>query len=420
MTTYTWSTGPNTASISVSPSSTSTYTINGTNAGCLSSKVATIVVTPLPIISANNQTICPGGTATITASGATTYTWNTGFVGNPLTVSPAINTNYTVAGTSTGCANSKTVSVTVGTSLSIFISASQQSVCASGTSTLTASGATSYTWNTGSNATSIVVNPTTNTTYSVTGSNGACTGNNTTTISVVSAPALAITPGTPVSICQGNSATLTASGSYTSFVWTSPTVNGSSVAVTPSVNTSYTVSASGNGGCSTSSVVAVTVNQNPSASATSSMASCSSCSDGSVTVNVTGGSGPYSYLWNPGSVITPSLTNVAPACYTVNVSDANGCVTQASTCVSFATGITVNSNNNSLMIYPNPAQEYVNIIYTGKHFNYTLYNNLGQLISEGNNLENLGPINVSQFTKGVYMLVIINNNETVRKKLVID
>lgn len=418
--TYTWSTGANSANISVTPSVTTTYTVNGTSGACLSSKVATVVVTPLPVISANNQTICPGGTATITASGASTYTWSTGFVGNPLTVSPAVNTNYTVTGTNTGCTNTKTVSVTVGTSLSVFISASQQSVCASGASTLTASGATSFTWSTGSNATSIVVNPTVSTSYSVVGSNGACTGNTTSTVSVISAPALALSSNPSNNICQGSSTTLSVSGSYTSYVWTSPSVNGASVSVSPSVTTAYTVSANGNGGCSTSSVVTVTINPNPGATVSNSMASCSSCADGSATVSVSGGSAPYSYLWTPGAATTATLSGLAPGCYTVNVSDANGCAAQSTTCVGFATGVANTTPVSELLIYPNPAQTHVNIIYAGTRFDYVLYNNLSQLVAYGNKLQNVTSINVSEFAKGVYTLVITSNDQTSRKKLVIE
>ncbi|MBA3664739.1 MAG: S8 family serine peptidase [Bacteroidetes bacterium] len=418
--TYTWSTGPNTASISVTPTVTSTYTVNGTSGGCLSTMVATVMVNATPNVSVNNQTICPGGTATITASGATTYSWNTGFNGNPLTVTPATSTNYTVTGTSLGCANSKTVSVSVGTSLSVLISASQQSVCASGTTTLTASGATSYTWNTGSTAPSIVVSPTSNATYSVIGSNGACSGNNTTNISVVPAPAIALTASPSYSVCQGNTATLTASGSYTSYAWTSPNVNGASIAVSPSVSTNYTVTGSGNGGCTTSSVVALTINQNPSAVTSNTIASCSTCPNGAIDVSASGGSSPYTYTWMPGSNNTAYVFGVVPGCYTVSISDANQCTTQATTCVSFATGIASTVNSSALIIYPNPAQSFVTIEYQGMNFSYVVYNNLGQLISEKSANQNSANINVTEFAKGIYTLVIQQGNETTRKKLVIE
>lgn len=419
-TTYTWSTGPNTANISVTPTVTSTYTVTGTNAGCSSAQTATVVVTPLPTVNANNQTICPGGTATISASGATTYTWNTGFVGNPLTVSPAVNTNYTVTGTNAGCVNSKTVSVTVGTSLSVLISASQSSVCAGGSSTLTASGAASYSWNTGASSSAIVVNPTSSTVYSVTGSNGSCTGNNTTTVSVVATPPLNLSSSPSASICQGNTTTLTASGAYTSFVWTAPSVTAASVAVSPSVSTNYTVNANGNGGCSTSSIVSVTVNQNPTAVASNTNASCSTCPNGAIDASATGGSGTYTYLWMPGANTTPYVFGVVPGCYTVSVTDGNQCSSQATTCVSFATGINAKNNSEELQIYPNPAQDNVTIDYSGITFNYALYNNLGQLIIQKSNNFNSASIQISHLAKGVYLLLIENSNGTVRKKLIVE
>lgn len=48
------------------------------------------------------------------------------------------------------------------------------SVCLGNTATLTASGASTFTWSTGSNSTSIVVTPTANTTYTLSGSTGTC------------------------------------------------------------------------------------------------------------------------------------------------------------------------------------------------------------------------------------------------------
>ncbi len=50
-----------------------------------------------------------------------------------------------------------------------------------------------------------------------------------------------------------------------------------------------------------------------------------SSNDGSISPNVTGGTAPYMYLWNQGSV-TQNIINVIPGyTYCVNVSDANGC-----------------------------------------------------------------------------------------------
>ena len=51
--------------------------------------------------------------------------------------------------------------------------------------------------------------------------------------------------------------------------------------------------------------------------------------NGSLTINVTGGTTPYTYNWNNGSSV-PALTNLSPAGYTVTVTDINGCTTSNS------------------------------------------------------------------------------------------
>lgn len=68
----------------------------------------TINVNPLPTVSvASTETLlCAGQTATLTASGASTYTWSPVGSGNSIVVSPASTTSYTVNGTDpNGCGN---------------------------------------------------------------------------------------------------------------------------------------------------------------------------------------------------------------------------------------------------------------------------------------------------------------------------
>ncbi|HEX8517473.1 MAG TPA: gliding motility-associated C-terminal domain-containing protein [Bacteroidia bacterium] len=71
------------------------------------------------------------------------------------------------------------------------------------------------------------------------------------------------------------------------------------------------------------------------ASATGVNVTCNGLSNGSVTATVAGGTGPFTYDWNPGPapVTTASTTNTLPSrpagTYTVNVTDANGCTATA-------------------------------------------------------------------------------------------
>ncbi len=74
----------------------------------------TITINNNPVVTASSASVCTGTTATLTASGANTYTWNTGALGSTYTVAPNVSTTYTVVGTSTvGCSAQTTASVFV-------------------------------------------------------------------------------------------------------------------------------------------------------------------------------------------------------------------------------------------------------------------------------------------------------------------
>lgn len=112
---YRWSTGATTPSITVTTSGS--YSVTGTSAaGCSSTPSAIgVVVLPLPTVSVaagGPTSFCQGGSVTLTASGAASYRWSTGAT----TASISVNAsgNYSVVGTSTaGCsATSATTTVT--------------------------------------------------------------------------------------------------------------------------------------------------------------------------------------------------------------------------------------------------------------------------------------------------------------------
>jgi len=243
-TTYSWNTGATTSSIVVTPTVNTNYTITGSNNGCSSIKTVAVIVSQTPTVSVNSLTICSGGSYSLSASGATTYSWNTGATTSTLAVSPTSTTVYTVTGTTGGCSSIKTPTVTVLASPTITASANPTIICSGLTSTLTASGAGTYSWSTGGATTaSISVSPTVTTIYTVTGTVGS--GNNcsnTKTLSIVvnnSAPTVTLNASS-VNVCSGNSTTLSAVGA-TNYTWTPNNVYTSTTVVTPSVITIYTV-----------------------------------------------------------------------------------------------------------------------------------------------------------------------------------
>lgn len=322
--TYSWSTSANTASITVTPTANSSYTVVGTStAGCTNTTVATVTVNSLPVINVSGTTsICQNGTANLTAAGASTYTWNTGSTSANIAPSPTVTTSYTVNGTdANGCVNSTVQSVTVNPLPVVSISG-PTATCIGSSVNLTASGANSYSWSTGSTSVSISDMPTSNTSYTVTGTNTVTGCSNTASQAVVvnSLPTVAVS-GTSV-ICAGQTATITANGAST-YTWNAAAVS-NSITVNPTTNTSYTVTGANGAGCTNTAVATVTVNNLPTVTVSGTT---SICQNGSANLTANGAS---TYTWNTGATtanISPTLT--VTTTYTVDGTDANGCTNSA-------------------------------------------------------------------------------------------
>ncbi len=126
-------------------------------------------------------------------------------------------------------------------------------------------------------------------------------------------------------ICDG-SISLNPSGGdspYT-FNW-STTPPGSTNSITAQCAGTYTVTITDNLGCS--SIQSFDINQPDVlvANATATDESCNPGSDGTTIANPTGGTAPYTYLWNPGGIPTQGLSSLSAGSYTVTVTDANNC-----------------------------------------------------------------------------------------------
>ena len=210
--TYFWNTGVSTASVTLTPSAASNYTVTGTNTnGCSNTQTVTVNVNPLPVvIISGNNSVCNGNSATLTAGGASTYSWNTGSSNNPLIVTPVSTAVYTVTGTNANnCSNTATFTLTVNP-LPLVNITGNTTVCSGQSTTLTASGATGYVWNTGFPSAALTVSPTTATAYTVTGTDANnCSNTATVNVSVNSIPVLATTPNVTPASCGNADGSIT-------------------------------------------------------------------------------------------------------------------------------------------------------------------------------------------------------------------
>ncbi|MGZ3864084.1 MAG: T9SS type B sorting domain-containing protein [Bacteroidia bacterium] len=341
-TSFTWDAnagGVTTASATVTPAVYTTYTVTGSNGTCSTTAVVDVAISATPTISviANPVNVCASGTSTLSASGASSYTWSSGGTFPTTTVNPSATTVYTVTGiNSAGCTGTQTVSVGVTPFLSIFISANPSGVCSGGTTTLTASGASSYTWDANAGgvytATTSVI-PSAPTVYTVTGSSGACVATQTVYVPVVSSFS-ASAVASPSVICAGQTTTLTASGG-SSYSWSSNSGGGGGPTkiVTPSVSTVYLVTAT-NGTCTATQTVAVMVNPSPTITIDATPASV--CAGGTSVLTATSTTAT-SFTWSAnagGGGVTTAATAVSPPAttvYTVTGSDGTCTSTQTIT-----------------------------------------------------------------------------------------
>lgn len=319
-TTYSWSSGATTTSLTVSPISNTNYTVTGTTSGCTNTAVASVVVSSAFTLSVNNPTICTGNTATLSVSGANTYTWSNGFLGSTQTVSPISNTTYTVTGVNGSCTGSTTATVFINALPSITVNI--LTICAGKSGTLTAAGVSTYTWSTGVNTNSIVASPTVTSTYTVSGTNASgCTNSLVATFSVTQLPIISI--NSP-SICVGATATLIPTGA-TTYTWmTGSTLN--PLTVSPVVTSTYMVAGTLSG-CTNTAITTVTVNPLPIVSINSPII----CSGQLAFLSASGAS---TYTWSDGSNTNPlTVSPIATSNYSVLGISSLGCYGIASATV---------------------------------------------------------------------------------------
>ena len=207
---YVWSTGETTPSITVSVSDTYTVTVFDANT-CSSSASETVTVNPLPAVSVNSTTVCAGDSTTLTATtdaSDPTYLWSPGGATTAsINVSPISTTLYSVAVAdgATMCVNNASGTVTVNPLPAVGVNSA--TVCAGGSATLTATtsaGTPSYLWSPGGATTAaITVSPAGTTVYSVTVTDGTtgCASSGSGTVTVNPLPTVAILPATTNAEC---------------------------------------------------------------------------------------------------------------------------------------------------------------------------------------------------------------------------
>ncbi len=432
--TYTWAAGANsvTSNTPFYPLATQQYTLYGTNACGTGSTMITVSVNPTPtlVTSASPSVVCEGNSATLSVSGAATYSWAAATsTGSTLVVTPSGSSAYNVSGiSSAGCiANtSQIVLVNPNPTVTIGEALNQSIVCSGGSATLISSGADIYNWSTGPTTSSIVVNPQSTQIYTVTGTNTLtqCFSTNTIAISVF-IPTMAISSNT--SVCYGANITLTANAAPGStYLWN----NGSTftlVGITATTSATYSVVVNSgtlnNVFCSTSGSLLVTLFPTPSVNIVSTRTAI--CKGESTILSASGGT---AFVWTSPAATTASIQvspiNLSgPTLYSVAATNSNGCQGSATISVKVNACLGLNEldkENNLITIYPNPNNGNFTL-KVDSDMQLLLINELGQVIKELSfTNENQFQENIQGLSSGIYFIRGIHNGSIVQGKLVVS
>ncbi|HQQ94616.1 MAG TPA: hypothetical protein PLQ93_08690, partial [Bacteroidia bacterium] len=333
---YTWSNNSNSAFIVVSPSVTTSYTIQGlSSSNCMSYSVITLSVTSQPSVTVSpfNPSVCANSTLVLNANtngGTAPYTYS--WTGGPQ--NPAYSVSYTtgianetiVVTDANNCVSSGTVSITVAANPTL--NAPNNSICPGGSASLSVSGANSYTWLPSAvTGNSLVVSPTASVVYTVLGMaiNG-CTSSINSTLSVLQVPLLNLISQSITCASLGSAIVMT-SGGIGPFTYTwLPGLQTSSVVNGLNPNTYSIIVHDLGTGCSTSTVqVFNSLIPLSGILANSQSITCPGASSGTAAVlNISGGSASQNYLWTNGTMSTSvsSPTNLSAGQWTVTVTDA--------------------------------------------------------------------------------------------------
>ncbi len=335
----------NTLNPSVHPNDTTEYFLTiDIGGGCFGVDSVMVFVNS-PILDAGpDSTICSSDSLQLQATiGGGTFTWSpTTGLSDPLSLvpyaSPTSTTDYILEVTDgNGCIDADTVTITVSQAFTLDMS-NDTTICEGDCALLSASGATTYAW--GPNISlndSTLANPTacpsTTTLYTVIGYTGVCSDTSEVNVTVGVTPI--VDAGAAVSLCQGDTIQLTATGAA-NYAWT-PNVNISDVniadpLVSPSSTQEYFVTGSDALGCAAIDSVTVTVNPNPTVDAGADKGICISTSNGGSTATETlDGSGTGTPVWTPSSglsdpnIFTPIINPAVDTEYILTVTDVNLC-----------------------------------------------------------------------------------------------
>ena len=402
---------------------TTTYYIAYYNPQCIGNRYPnTVNVNDIPSSSFSVQNpVCYGNTGTVTYTGTpiagSTYTWNfggasanpgTGIGPHTITGNPGNTYNITLQVSANGCtSNVETHSIYFPTTLSVNIT-KNDATCGQNNGSATASpsgGLSPYTllWNNGQTTQSISNLAAGTYTLTVTDALG-CTTVNSVSISNIGAPVINTQVINNVSCFGGHNgkATVTATGSgFLTYQWSNGVSGSGNNSITSTIDTlsagTYFITVTDQNNCVSVTSIQITQPSQLIANYNSTNISCPGLTNGTITMQPSGGTPPYNYNWAHGSSQS-SLTMLSEGTYTVTVTDANGCTAIQTINIVAPDSITINFTIHNVSCFgQNDGSISANVSGGTPPYTY-LWNNGSQ------------SANLSNLTAGLYTINVTDAN----------
>jgi hypothetical protein len=387
---YDWNTGSSDSAITVSQ--TGIYQVLTTDSAlCIYADTIDVVIDPLNSLELGNDTsLCDYSPFNLDAGiGFDNYIWSTGETTQSIYIDSS--GTYYVTATNTSC------SVTVIDSLQVTFNALpiaeagiNDTICPGDNGTLSASGGISYQWSSGAVIQTMNATPITSTTYFVTVTNSlGCTAID--SASIIVYPAVISNILDTDASCGLDNGTVTVIpsggiGPY-SYQWNTTPPQYTSTITDLSAGTYTVIITDDATGCTSTNTVVISDIQMLSVAVHNLNSANCGMSNGSISAQPSGGTAPFTYLWNSIPVqYSNILTNVPAGVYCVTVTDNNGC--SVSSCGSvFSIGYaapevcmvsTDTATNHCIVVWEKPVTNGIDQYYIYRESSISgIYNHIG-------------------------------------------
>jgi PKD repeat protein len=413
---YSWSNGSGTQTIVVN--SSGMYYAEVTNSsGCSDTDTIQVTINPNPLVNLGSDVQSCSSSVTLNTSATGNYLWNTGDTTQAISVSTS--GTYFISVDLDGCVASDTISVTISNPPIVNLGADIQSCNASVLLDAGNSGS-AYSWNTGATGQTTTVFTSGTYIVNVTVPGGCSVADS---IMVTINPTVAANAGPDLTVCNGNSVQLSATGG-TTYLWNN-SVSGSSITVVPTSDTVFNVLVTDINGCTGTDQLNIFVNEGPTSSFNVSAAG--------TTITTTNNSlNASSTVWDFGdgspfnTAFAPSHIYLTDGTYVISLITSNSCGTDTATYVLSVVGTEEELLSNSVKLFPVPTSGILNAEIIGafsSRISIKLITPDGRLIDEKNFTEtsaSTATFDLTELSSGIYFMQISNEKTVVNKKIILQ